>query len=42
MKTVLNALAFAMPEVGYCQGNFKLRIGMNFIVGTLLLKLDEE
>lgn len=35
MKVVLNALAVAIPEVGYCQG-------MNFIVGTLLLRLSEE
>ena len=35
MKVVLNALAIAMPGVGYCQG-------MNFIVGTLLLRLTDE
>jgi len=33
MKNVLNALAHALPELGYCQG-------MNFIVAIILLKLD--
>jgi hypothetical protein len=35
MKNVLNALAYALPELGYCQG-------MNFIVAIILLKLNEE
>lgn len=35
MKSVLNAIAYALPKLGYCQG-------MNFITAIILLKLDEE
>ena len=35
LKNVLNALALAFPEIGYCQGS-------NFIVANILLFLDEE
>lgn len=35
MKSILNAIAYALPELGYCQG-------MNFISGIILLKLEEE
>lgn len=42
MKMVLNALVVALPDLGYCQGKFICYLGMNFIVGTLLLRLKEE
>ena len=35
LRIVLNAIAFAIPKMGYCQG-------LNFISATLLLKLDSE
>jgi TBC1 domain-containing protein 4 len=35
MRSVLNAIASAIPELGYCQG-------MNFISAIILLKLEEE
>ncbi len=35
MKNVLNAIAVALPELGYCQG-------MNYISAIILLKLEEE
>lgn len=35
LKHVLNVLAVAFPEMGYCQG-------LNFIVANLLLLLNEK
>lgn len=35
MKNILNAIAVALPELGYCQG-------MNYISAIILLKLEEE
>ena len=35
MRKVLNCLSIILPEMGYCQG-------LNFIVGTLVLRLPEK
>jgi len=35
LKNVLSAYAAKNPEIGYCQGQ-------NFVVGVLLLMMDEE
>lgn len=35
MRRVLEAIAYALPEVGYCQG-------MNFIASTLIAVMDNE
>ena len=35
LKRVLEAIAYVLPEVGYCQG-------MNFIASTLISVIDDE
>lgn len=35
LRRVLQAIAFALPDVGYCQG-------MNFIASVLIASLTEE
>lgn len=35
MKRVLEAIAYVLPDVGYCQG-------MNFIASTLIAVVDDE